>query len=164
MGPILKHGFSRAAVAATKFITWLLTLVLRFTIHGLETRNKYVFRVKSVSHAGNSDYSEESEAILVKAAISKDSSQLNQKKNQTKKANWAVQTQRKHRSSLHYSDQCMCDSTSKQWNFRCESERKVIPALMEYFGNGGLIVRMIVKRPQRSATGIMERFLVHRPS
>lgn len=111
MGPILKHGFSRAAVAGTKFITWLLTLVLRFTIHGLETRKKYVFRVKSVSHAGNSNYSEESEAILVKAAISKDSSQLNQKNNNN---NWAVQTQRKHRSSLHYSDQCMCDSTSKQ--------------------------------------------------
>lgn len=82
MGPILKHGFSRAAVAGTKFITWLLTLVLRFTIHGLETRKKYVFRVKSVSHAGNSNYSEESEAILVKAAISKDSSQLNQKQQQ----------------------------------------------------------------------------------
>lgn len=83
MGPILKHGFSRAAVAGTKFITWLLTLVLRFTIHGLETRKKYVFRVKSVSHAGNSNYSEESEAILVKAAISKDSTQLNQKKKTT---------------------------------------------------------------------------------
>lgn len=34
---------------------------------------KYVFRVKSVSHAGNSSYSEESEPILVKAAISEDS-------------------------------------------------------------------------------------------
>lgn len=69
-------------MAGTKFIAWLLPLVLRFTVHGLETRKKYVFRVKSVSHAGNSNYSEESEAILVKAAISKDSSQLNRRKQQ----------------------------------------------------------------------------------
>ncbi|XP_011603400.2 myomesin-3 [Takifugu rubripes] len=41
----------------------------RFTVHGLETRKTYIFRVKSVSHAGNSDYSKESEAILVKAAL-----------------------------------------------------------------------------------------------
>lgn len=46
----------------------------RFTVHGLETRKTYLFRVKSVSHAGNSDYSKESEAILVKAALRKDSS------------------------------------------------------------------------------------------
>lgn len=56
---------------STKFLS--LSLFLRFTVHGLETRKKYVFRVKSVSHAGNSHYSEESEPILVKAAISKDS-------------------------------------------------------------------------------------------
>nr|XP_061814698.1 myomesin-3-like [Nerophis lumbriciformis] len=41
----------------------------RFTVHGLKTRKEYVFRVKSVSRAGNSDYSDESLPILVKAAI-----------------------------------------------------------------------------------------------
>ncbi|XP_061631446.1 myomesin-3 isoform X1 [Phyllopteryx taeniolatus] len=41
----------------------------RFTVHGLQTHKEYVFRVKSVSRAGNSDYSEESLPILVKAAI-----------------------------------------------------------------------------------------------
>ncbi|XP_061676890.1 myomesin-3 isoform X2 [Syngnathoides biaculeatus] len=41
----------------------------RFTVHGLQSRKEYVFRVKSVSRAGNSDYSEESLPILVKAAI-----------------------------------------------------------------------------------------------
>ncbi|XP_057691458.1 myomesin-3-like [Corythoichthys intestinalis] len=41
----------------------------RFTVHGLQTRKEYVFRVKSVSGAGNSAYSVESEPILVKAAI-----------------------------------------------------------------------------------------------
>ncbi|XP_077455423.1 myomesin-3 [Stigmatopora argus] len=41
----------------------------RFTVHGLQTRKEYVFRIKSVSGAGNSDYSGESAPILVKAAI-----------------------------------------------------------------------------------------------
>ncbi|XP_035528933.1 myomesin-3 [Morone saxatilis] len=41
----------------------------RFTVHGLKTRKEYVFRVKSVSRAGNSSYSNESQPILVKSAI-----------------------------------------------------------------------------------------------
>lgn len=41
----------------------------RFTVHGLKTRGEYVFRVKSVSRAGNSIYSVESHPILVKSAI-----------------------------------------------------------------------------------------------
>ncbi|XP_019724605.1 myomesin-3 [Hippocampus comes] len=41
----------------------------RFTVHGLQTRKEYVFRIKSVSQAGKSDYSDESPPILVKAAI-----------------------------------------------------------------------------------------------
>ncbi|XP_023271028.1 myomesin-3 [Seriola lalandi dorsalis] len=41
----------------------------RFIVHGLKTRKEYVFRVKSVSRAGNSSYSEESVPILVKSAI-----------------------------------------------------------------------------------------------
>uniref|UniRef100_A0A8C9SG05 Myomesin 3 n=1 Tax=Scleropages formosus TaxID=113540 RepID=A0A8C9SG05_SCLFO len=41
----------------------------RFTVHGLATGKKYVFRVKSVSQAGNSKYSEESTAIQVKSAL-----------------------------------------------------------------------------------------------
>ncbi|XP_068997823.1 myomesin-3 isoform X1 [Embiotoca jacksoni] len=41
----------------------------RFTVHGLKTRGEYVFRVKSVSRAGNSNYSEESCSILVKSAL-----------------------------------------------------------------------------------------------
>ncbi|XP_034030002.1 myomesin-3 [Thalassophryne amazonica] len=41
----------------------------RFTVHGLKTGREYVFRVKSVSLAGNSDYSDESQPILVKSAI-----------------------------------------------------------------------------------------------
>ncbi|XP_031709040.1 myomesin-3 [Anarrhichthys ocellatus] len=42
----------------------------RFTVHGLKNRKEYVFRVKSVSGAGNSSYSDESHPILVKSAIS----------------------------------------------------------------------------------------------
>ncbi|TDH11422.1 hypothetical protein EPR50_G00061450 [Perca flavescens] len=42
----------------------------RFTVHGLKNRREYVFRVKSVSRAGNSNYSDESRPILVKSAIS----------------------------------------------------------------------------------------------
>ncbi|KAM6994920.1 myomesin-3 isoform 1-T1 [Tautogolabrus adspersus] len=41
----------------------------RFTIHGLKTRKEYVFRVKAVSRAGNSNYSDESQPIIVKSAI-----------------------------------------------------------------------------------------------
>ncbi|KAM9353647.1 myomesin-3 [Symphorus nematophorus] len=41
----------------------------RFTVHGLKTRGEYVFRVKSVSRAGNSIYSNESQPIIVKSAI-----------------------------------------------------------------------------------------------
>lgn len=54
-----------------QFVT--LSLFPRFAVHGLETHKTYLFRVKSVSHAGNSDYSKESEAIVVKAALRKDS-------------------------------------------------------------------------------------------
>lgn len=50
---------------------WFETFIcpVRFTVHGLETGMEYVFRAKSVSQAGNSIYSDESEPILVKAAI-----------------------------------------------------------------------------------------------
>ncbi|XP_041649967.1 myomesin-3 [Cheilinus undulatus] len=41
----------------------------RFIVHGLKTRREYVFRVKAVSRAGNSIYSDESQPILVKSAI-----------------------------------------------------------------------------------------------
>lgn len=41
----------------------------RFIVHGLKTGRQYVFRVKSVSRAGNSMYSDESAPIRVKAAI-----------------------------------------------------------------------------------------------
>ncbi|XP_067365957.1 myomesin-3 isoform X1 [Channa argus] len=41
----------------------------RFTVHGLKTQKEYVFRVKSVGRAGNSNYSDESRPIVVKAAI-----------------------------------------------------------------------------------------------
>uniref|UniRef100_UPI003AB0E41C myomesin-3 n=1 Tax=Centroberyx gerrardi TaxID=166262 RepID=UPI003AB0E41C len=41
----------------------------RFTVHGLKTQREYVFRVKCVSRAGNSKYSDESAPILVKSAI-----------------------------------------------------------------------------------------------
>ncbi|XP_030637314.1 myomesin-3 [Chanos chanos] len=41
----------------------------RFTVHGLCTNKEYVFRVKSVGRAGNSQYSDESAPVLVKAAI-----------------------------------------------------------------------------------------------
>uniref|UniRef100_A0A3Q3BA08 Myomesin 3 n=1 Tax=Kryptolebias marmoratus TaxID=37003 RepID=A0A3Q3BA08_KRYMA len=42
----------------------------RFTVHGLKTWKEYVFRVKSVSRAGNSRYSDESQPIVVKSALS----------------------------------------------------------------------------------------------
>ncbi|XP_034764439.2 myomesin-3-like [Acipenser ruthenus] len=42
----------------------------RFIVHGLVARKKYVFRIKSVSAAGISDYSEESAPLVVKTAIS----------------------------------------------------------------------------------------------
>lgn len=41
----------------------------RFTVHGLKAQKEYVFRVKSVGRAGNSAYSDQSAAILVKAAV-----------------------------------------------------------------------------------------------
>uniref|UniRef100_A0A3Q2VCA7 Myomesin 3 n=1 Tax=Haplochromis burtoni TaxID=8153 RepID=A0A3Q2VCA7_HAPBU len=41
----------------------------RFTVHGLKTRKDYVFRVKCVSRAGNSSYSDESQPIMIKSAI-----------------------------------------------------------------------------------------------
>uniref|UniRef100_A0A3Q1GUW9 Myomesin 3 n=1 Tax=Acanthochromis polyacanthus TaxID=80966 RepID=A0A3Q1GUW9_9TELE len=41
----------------------------RFTVHGLKSQKEYVFRVKSVSRAGNSNYSAESQPIVVKSAI-----------------------------------------------------------------------------------------------
>uniref|UniRef100_A0A3Q4GV39 Myomesin 3 n=1 Tax=Neolamprologus brichardi TaxID=32507 RepID=A0A3Q4GV39_NEOBR len=41
----------------------------RFTVHGLKTWKDYVFRVKCVSRAGNSSYSDESQPIMVKSAI-----------------------------------------------------------------------------------------------
>lgn len=41
----------------------------RFTVHGLETGKEYVFRVKSVGRAGNSNYSDQSDPIVVKSAI-----------------------------------------------------------------------------------------------
>ncbi|KAG9337127.1 hypothetical protein JZ751_029718 [Albula glossodonta] len=41
----------------------------RFTVDGLSMNKEYVFRVKTVSRAGNSEYSEESQPLLVKAAI-----------------------------------------------------------------------------------------------
>ncbi|XP_055512003.1 myomesin-3 [Leucoraja erinacea] len=42
----------------------------RFTVHGLSPRKEYVFRVKSVSPAGLSDYSVESTPIIVDNSIS----------------------------------------------------------------------------------------------
>ncbi|XP_036274845.1 myomesin-1 isoform X2 [Pipistrellus kuhlii] len=41
----------------------------RFTCHGLETGQSYIFRVRAVNAAGLSEYSQDSEAIEVKAAI-----------------------------------------------------------------------------------------------
>ncbi|KAM3839045.1 myomesin-1 isoform 1-T1 [Vipera latastei] len=41
----------------------------RFTCHGLTTGDRYIFRVRAVNAAGLSGYSQESEAIEVKAAI-----------------------------------------------------------------------------------------------
>ena len=43
--------------------------VFRFICHGLTTGEKYVFRVRAVNAAGISEFSQESEAIEVKAAI-----------------------------------------------------------------------------------------------
>ncbi|MGH0160597.1 UNVERIFIED_CONTAM: hypothetical protein FKN15_039815 [Acipenser sinensis] len=48
----------------------LCGMLLRFIVHGLVARKKYVFRIKSVSAAGISDYSEESAPLVVKTAIS----------------------------------------------------------------------------------------------
>ncbi|XP_012730505.2 myomesin-3 [Fundulus heteroclitus] len=46
----------------------------RFIVHGLKTWKEYVFRVKSVSRAGNSRYSDGSHPIMVKSAINVPSS------------------------------------------------------------------------------------------
>lgn len=43
----------------------------RFTCHGLATGQSYIFRVRAVNAAGLSEYSQDSEAIEVKAAIGK---------------------------------------------------------------------------------------------
>ncbi len=43
----------------------------RFICHGLTTDESYVFRVRAVNAAGISEFSQESEAIQVKAAIGK---------------------------------------------------------------------------------------------
>lgn len=43
----------------------------RFICHGLLTGENYIFRVRAVNAAGLSDYSSNSEAIEVKAAIGK---------------------------------------------------------------------------------------------
>ncbi|KAJ8289547.1 hypothetical protein GJAV_G00002550 [Gymnothorax javanicus] len=40
-----------------------------FTVHGLKKNKEYVFRVKAVSREGNSEYSDESPSVLVKAAL-----------------------------------------------------------------------------------------------
>uniref|UniRef100_A0A8C8AYK6 Myomesin 2 n=1 Tax=Otus sunia TaxID=257818 RepID=A0A8C8AYK6_9STRI len=49
----------------------------RFVVHGLETGEQYIFRVKAVNAVGFSENSQESEAITVQAALSKcDSVQL----------------------------------------------------------------------------------------
>ncbi|XP_028336086.1 myomesin-1 isoform X1 [Physeter macrocephalus] len=42
---------------------------MRFTCHGLTTGQSYIFRVRAVNAAGLSEYSQDSEAIEVKAAI-----------------------------------------------------------------------------------------------
>lgn len=43
----------------------------RFVVHGLETGEQYIFRVKAVNAVGFSENSQESEAIKVQAALSK---------------------------------------------------------------------------------------------
>lgn len=45
----------------------------RFVCHGLTTGESYVFRVRAVNAAGISEFSQESEAIEVKAAIGESS-------------------------------------------------------------------------------------------
>lgn len=47
------------------------SLLFRFTCHGLATGQSYIFRVRAVNAAGLSEYSQDSEAIEVKAAIGK---------------------------------------------------------------------------------------------
>lgn len=43
----------------------------RFVCHGLTTGESYIFKVRALNAAGLSDYSQESEAVIVKAAIGK---------------------------------------------------------------------------------------------
>lgn len=53
------------------FLSVPLLFCFRFICHGLLTGENYIFRVRAVNAAGLSEYSQESEAIEVKAAIGK---------------------------------------------------------------------------------------------
>lgn len=60
------------SVKSEMWSSGLLSLsYIRFTCHGLDTGAHYIFRVRAVNAAGLSGFSEESEAIEVKAAIGK---------------------------------------------------------------------------------------------
>lgn len=48
-----------------------LSAMNRFICHGLLTGENYIFRVRAVNAAGLSDYSSDSEALEVRAAIGK---------------------------------------------------------------------------------------------
>lgn len=61
--------YSEAGSQAWKTVNNKPITKTRFTVHGLKTKKEYVFRVKSVSRAGNSSYSDESQPVLVKSAI-----------------------------------------------------------------------------------------------
>ncbi|XP_008278820.1 myomesin-3 [Stegastes partitus] len=61
--------YSEAGKQDWKTVNNKPTTKTRFTVHGLKTQEEYVFRVKSVSRAGNSSYSDESQPIMVKSAI-----------------------------------------------------------------------------------------------
>ncbi|XP_041844433.1 myomesin-3 [Melanotaenia boesemani] len=61
--------YSEAGKQEWKTINNKPVTTTRFTVHGLKTRREYVFRVKCVSRAGNSRYSDESHPIVVKSAI-----------------------------------------------------------------------------------------------
>lgn len=54
-----------------KMYTNTFLFKLRFVVHGLETGQQYIFRVKAVNAVGFSENSQESEAITVQAALSK---------------------------------------------------------------------------------------------
>lgn len=55
--------------------------IYRFICHGLITGEKYVFRVRAVNAAGISQFSQESEAVEVKAAIGEYSGSITSKYN-----------------------------------------------------------------------------------